>query len=116
MRQLLTALTFAVVLGALFAVAPAMAQSASPVASSGASGAASGDIFSNVTTKANDLFTHVRNLLMLLGAFGVLGLAAGAFFGKFKWHWAISLLGGLVLVAFVSQILTYFGLSAPPTN
>lgn len=112
MRHLPTAFATAIVLGTLLAVAPAMAQSTGSAASSGAAG----DIFSNVTSKANDLFTHVRNLLMLLGAFGVLGLAAGAFFGKFKWHWAISLLGGLVLVAFVSQILTYFGLTAPPTN
>jgi hypothetical protein len=50
---------------------------------------------------------------MVVGALGVLGLAASAFFGHFKWSWAVSLLGGLALIAFVGQIITYFGLTAP---
>ncbi|HIJ38909.1 MAG TPA: hypothetical protein HPP80_08445 [Rhodospirillaceae bacterium] len=75
--------------------------------------AAGGDIFASVNAKALDLFKNIRNILMVVGAIGVLCLAAGAFFGKFKWHWAISLLGGLTLIAFVGQVLTYFGLTAP---
>ena len=105
-RRLLNLLTMAMVLGSFLAAGPAMADSTT----------SGGDIFSSVNAKASDLFKNVRNLLMVLGAFGVLGLAAGAFFGRFKWHWAISLLGGLALVAFVSQILSYFGLTAPATN
>lgn len=70
-------------------------------------------VFNSVQTKTNDIFTNVRNILMVVGALGVLGLAASAFFGHFKWSWAVSLLGGLALIAFVSQIITYFGLTAP---
>lgn len=76
----------------------------------------SSDIFSSVQSKTSDIFTNVRNILMVVGALGVLGLAASAFFGHFKWSWAVSLLGGLALIAFVSQIITYFGLTAPTTT
>ncbi len=77
---------------------------------------ASGTVFTSVQSKTGDIFTNTRNILMIVGAMGVLGLATMAFFGKFKWHWAVSLLGGLALIAFVSQVLSYFGLSAPPTG
>jgi len=70
-------------------------------------------VFSSIQSKTSDIFTNVRNILMVVGALGVLGLAASAFFGHFKWSWAVSLLGGLALVAFVSQVITYFGLTAP---
>ena len=70
-------------------------------------------VFSSVQSKTSDIFTNVRNILMGVGALGVLGLAASAFFGHFKWSWAVSLLGGLALIAFVSQIISYFGLTAP---
>jgi len=73
----------------------------------------SATFFTSVQSKTSDIFTNVRNILMVVGALGVLGLAASAFFGHFKWSWAISLLGGLALVAFVSQVITYFGLTAP---
>ncbi|HIJ63096.1 MAG TPA: hypothetical protein HPQ04_10440 [Rhodospirillaceae bacterium] len=102
---LVTAVVTVTVLDAVFLSGSVMAQTS-----------AGGDIFSAVNGKATDIFNKVRSLLMVAGAFGVLGLAAGAFFGRFKWHWAVSLLGGLVLIAFVSQILTYFGLAAPSTN
>ena len=72
-----------------------------------------GTVFSSVQSKTSDIFTNVRNILMVVGALGVLGLAASAFFGHFKWSWAVSLLGGLALVAFVSQVISYFGLTAP---
>ena len=74
------------------------------------------NFFNSVQNKTSDIFTNVRNILMVVGALGVLGLAASAFFGHFKWSWAISLLGGLALIAFVSQIISYFGLTAPSTG
>ena len=70
-------------------------------------------VFTSVQTKTTDIFTNARNILMVVGAIGVLALATMAFFGKFKWHWAVSRLGGLALIAVVSQILTSVGLTAP---
>lgn len=81
-----------------------------------ASTSSSTSVFSSVQTKTNDIFNNVRNILMGVGALGVLGLAASAFFGHFKWSWAVSLLGGLLLVAFVSQVISYFGLTAPTAS
>lgn len=78
-----------------------------------ADSAPSTTVFSSVQGKTADIFTNVRNILMVVGALGVLGLAASAFFGHFKWSWAVSLLGGLALIAFVSQIISYFGLNPP---
>jgi hypothetical protein len=74
------------------------------------------NVFTSVQSKTSDIFTNVRNILMVVGALGVLGLAASAFFGHFRWSWAVSLLGGLALIAFVSQIISYFGLTAPSTT
>ena len=67
----------------------------------------SSSVFTSVQSKASDIFTNVRNILMIVGAIGVLGLATMAFFGKFKWSWAVSLLGGLALIAFVGQVVQY---------
>jgi len=97
-------LTFLVVVVACLAGDPSWAQTAGS------------DVFSSVQSKTSDIFTNVRNILMVVGALGVLGLAASAFFGHFKWSWAVSLLGGLALIAFVSQIISYFGLTAPSTG
>ncbi len=97
-------LLYVSILAALMIGAPGLAQTGSS------------DIFSSVQSKTSDIFTNVRNILMVVGALGVLGLAASAFFGHFKWSWAVSLLGGLALIAFVSQIITYFGLTAPTTT
>lgn len=65
-------------------------------------------VFTSVQAKASDIFTNVRNILMIVGAIGVLALATMAFFGKFKWSWAVSLLSGLALIAFVGQVVQYF--------
>jgi hypothetical protein len=97
-------LLFLIVAAALSAGDPGLAQSTSA------------NVFSSVQSKTSDIFTNVRNIMMVVGALGVLGLAASAFFGHFKWSWAVSLLGGLALIAFVSQIISYFGLTAPSTG
>ncbi|HXP96181.1 MAG TPA: TrbC/VirB2 family protein [Telmatospirillum sp.] len=68
----------------------------------------SSSVFTSIQSKASDIFTNVRNILMVVGAIGVLGLATMAFFGKFKWSWAVSILGGLMLIAFVGQVVQYF--------
>jgi hypothetical protein len=100
----------AVVAGIVCGLEPALAQTAS---SSGTSA-----VFTSVQSKATDIFTNARNILMIVGAIGVLAFATMAFFGKFKWSWAVSLLGGLALIAFVGQVVQYFvGTSVNiPTN
>jgi hypothetical protein len=96
----------------------AVAGVASGWGSAWADAGGSSAVFSSVQSKATDIFTNARNILMIVGAIGVLGLATMAFFGKFKWSWAVSLLGGLALIAFVGQVVQYFvGTSVNiPTN
>lgn len=104
MTKKLMLLTLLMIAAAALCGDPGMAQQTSD------------NVFSSVQSKTSDIFTNVRNILMVVGALGVLGLAASAFFGHFKWSWAVSLLGGLALIAFVSQIISYFGLTAPTTT
>lgn len=73
--------------------------------------AADAAVFDDVKTKTKDIYTNARNIVMIVGAIGVLGLGVMAFFGKFKWTWAASLLGGLALIALVTEILSYFDLT-----
>jgi len=89
-----TCLATIILIGAGLAAVPALAQSSS--------------VFTDVQSKTTDIFTNIRNILMVVGAIGVLGLATMAFFGKFKWSWAVSLLGGLALISLVSQVIKYF--------
>ncbi|WP_158240727.1 TrbC/VirB2 family protein [Telmatospirillum siberiense] len=88
-----------VAMGVVCALDPALADTSSTASSA---------VFTSVQAKASDIFTNVRNILMIIGAIGVLALATMAFFGKFKWSWAVSLLSGLALIAFVGQVVQYF--------
>ncbi len=88
------------VAGVLCGLDPALADTASTTGGTA--------VFTTVQAKASEIFTNIRNILMIVGAIGVLGLATMAFFGKFKWSWAVSLLGGLMLIAVVGQVVQYF--------
>jgi hypothetical protein len=101
------AVVLMILLSVIVVCDPVLAQTASSSSTS---------FFSSVQSKTTDIFNQVRNILMVVGALGVLGLSTMAFFGHFKWSWAVSLLGGLALIAFVSQLITYFGLTAPATT
>ncbi len=52
-------------------------------------------------------FTNVRTVVYLLGAFGLIGVAAGAILGKIKWSWLGALAGGLAIVAMADGIVNY---------
>ncbi len=87
----------------VLAVEPALA---------GTARSSSSTVFTSVQSKATDIFTNARNILMIIGAIAVLALATMAFFGKFKWSWAVSLLSGLALIAFVGEVVKFFISSA----
>lgn len=69
--------------------------------------AASSDIFTTLQTKGSDAFTNTRNIIFILGAFGIIGLGVLAFFGRFQWGWAFSLVGGLVVIAAAGGVMYY---------
>ena len=68
---------------------------------------ASADIMGTALTKANNVFQKTRLIIFVVGAFGLIGLAFQAIFGKVKWSWFAGLAVGLAIVAAASAIIQY---------
>lgn len=69
--------------------------------------AADDSVFGTVMEKGVDLFEDVRDVIFILGGFGLVGLAVGAIFGKVNWKWFGSLAFGLTVLAVASAAITY---------
>jgi hypothetical protein len=68
---------------------------------------ANGSVFGTLQNKATDTFTNVRIILFIIAGFGIIGMAAMAFFGRFDWRWTFSMGGGLVVLAAAGGIIYY---------
>ena len=66
-----------------------------------------GGIWGTVTNKLLDLFGNVKLVLYVIAAFGLVGFAFMAIFGKVRWGWVCALAFGLAAVAAAGQIITY---------
>lgn len=64
-------------------------------------------IWGTVTSKLLDLFGNVKTVLYILAAFGLIGFAFAALFGKVRWGWVCALAFGLAAVAAAGQIIDY---------
>ena len=64
-------------------------------------------IWGTVTGKLLDLFGNVKTVLYILAAFGLVGFAFMALFGKVRWGWVCALAFGLAAVAAAGQIIDY---------
>lgn len=71
------------------------------------SGAEAGNVFQTATDKGVEIFRNVKNIVFILGGFGLVGLAFGAIFGKIKWNWFGALAVGLAIVAAAGAIIDY---------
>ena len=80
------------------AVAAAVTLSADP---------ALANVWQTLQSKASEGFVNTRNLVFLLGGFGIIGLAVMAFFGRFQFKWFAALIGGMVLLAVTGSIIEY---------
>ncbi len=58
--------------------------------------------------KLLELLYNVIGVVMILGGFGLVGLAVGAVFGRVNWKWAAYLAFGLFLCAICFSVLHYF--------
>ena len=64
-------------------------------------------IFSTAINKMLNLFGNVKLLLYVVAAFGLVGFAFMAIFGKVRWGWVCALAFGLAAVAAAGQIIDY---------
>lgn len=65
------------------------------------------EVFDAVLHKAAHAFSQVRNVVFVLGGFGLVGVACGAIFGNMKWRWVAALSIGLSLLAVAGGIVDY---------
>lgn len=57
--------------------------------------------------KALVLFQHIKTIIFVVGAFGLIGIAFQAIFGKVKWTWFAGLAVGLAILAAAVAIVNY---------
>ncbi len=67
-----------------------------------------GDVFGAIKNKTWNVVSGVRRIAMLIAAFGLIGFAFGAIFGKISWKWFANIAIGLFLVANVGLFIDYF--------
>lgn len=68
---------------------------------------AAADVFSSVKTKGKELFDNVRQIIYIMGGFGLIGLAMGAIFGRINWKWFGGLAFGLIIIAVADAAVEY---------
>ena len=61
------------------------------------------EVFSKTAGRLNEGFRQARNIVYVIGGLGAIGLGVGAFFGRFRWGWFFSLLGGLAVIALIIE-------------
>ena len=74
-----------------------------------AGGSGGDDVFSKVLSKGKELFKAIRNVVFVLGGFGLVGLAVASIFGRPMWKWFGALALGLVTIAVAGAVVDYFG-------
>jgi len=65
------------------------------------------DIFTTVEEKGKEVFKAVKNVIFIVGGFGLVGLATAAIFGKVNWKWFSYLAVGLMILAAAGAIIDY---------
>ncbi len=72
-----------------------------------ASYAANESVMETGMKKALQLFVHIKTIIFVVGAFGLIGIAFQAIFGKVKWTWFAGLAVGLAILAAAGAIVNY---------
>ena len=77
----------------------------------GIAGGAAMNLSSNlagiVVSKLSNIFLDVKTILYVLAAFGLVGFAFMALFGKVRWGWVCALAFGLAAVSAAGQLIDY---------
>ena len=77
------------------------------LASGDAFAVAGSDVMDTAAQKARDVFSKVKTITFIVGAFGLVGIAYQAIIGKVKWGWFAGLAVGLALLAAAGAIVEY---------
>ena len=77
------------------------------LASSNAFAVGGSDVMDTAAQKARDVFSKVKTITFIVGAFGLVGIAYQAIIGKVKWGWFAGLAVGLALLAAAGAIVEY---------
>ena len=64
-------------------------------------------VMDTAAKKAREVFSEVKTITFIVGAFGLVGIAYQAIIGKVKWGWFAGLAVGLALLAAASSIVEY---------
>lgn len=65
------------------------------------------DLMTKASEKVSNVFENVRNIIFILGGFGLVGVAFAAVFGKINWKWFAALAVGLAILAAANAIVQY---------
>ena len=65
------------------------------------------EAFSSAIQSGVDIFTSVRTIVYILGAFALAGFSTAAIFGKINWMWLASIALGLFLISIVDGIIDF---------
>ena len=69
--------------------------------------AAVGSFFSTTKNKLLAVFFDVKNVVFIIGGFGLVAVAFAAIFGKVNWKWFAGLAAGLAILAAASMAIQY---------
>ena len=65
------------------------------------------NVFSTILERLLNTFKNVRNVIFVVGGFGLIGLGLSAIFGKVKWPWLAALAAGLAVIALAGALIDY---------
>ena len=68
---------------------------------------AADSVMTHAQKKAINVFKAVKTIVVVIGGFGLVGLAFQAIFGKVKWTWFAGLAVGLAILAAAGAIVEY---------
>ena len=63
--------------------------------------------FTTTKTKLLNLFVNVKNVVFIIGGFGLVAVAFAAIFGKINWKWFAGLAAGLAILAAASMAIEW---------
>ncbi len=64
-------------------------------------------VFDVVVRRMTQTFKNIRNVIFIVGGFGLVGLGFAAIFGKVRWAWLAALAVGLAIVAVAGAVVDY---------